>query len=146
MFPFGPPYGAEGPALDAAALLKLLSDTYYWKILFSQRFGSGSRWRIDSLRDLRNRLAHDQGEDPLFRSRPSVLGYLESMEVLLQAIDSPQATEVRAIKSEINPGPIETLRRLDSGRAPGSKRFWAAGLGTIAISGFLIDYYRSPKV
>lgn len=82
----GPPYGREGPTLDAALLLKLLVDSYYWNLLFCNTFRARNRWRIDSLRDLRNRLAHDQGDDPLFQSPQSALGLLESMEILLRAV------------------------------------------------------------
>lgn len=82
----GPPYGEEGPTLDAALLLKLLVDSYYWNLLFCDTFRARNRWRIDSLRDLRNRLAHDQGDDPLFQSPQSALGLLESMEILLRAV------------------------------------------------------------
>jgi hypothetical protein len=66
--------------------LKLLVDSYYWNLLFCDTFRPRNRWRIDSLRDLRNRLAHDQGDDPLFQSPQSALGLLESMEILLRAV------------------------------------------------------------
>ncbi len=99
----GPPYGREGPTLDAALLLKLLVDSYYWNLLFCDTFRARNRWRIDSLRDLRNRLAHDQGDDPLFQSPQSALGLLESMEILLRAVihadeaERPEAAERQAV-------------------------------------------------
>jgi len=147
---FGPPYGPEGPALDAALLLKLMVEPFYWNLLFSSTFSAKNRWRIDSLRYLRNCIAHDQGDDPLFKSLRSALSFLESMEILLRAISTPEGfaslAKVKAISREIAPSPMETLGRLLSGRAIGSKRFWATGLVSIVIAGVLIDYYRSPKI
>lgn len=154
----GPPYGREGPTLDAALLLKLLVDSYYWNLLFCDAFKARNRWRIDSLRDLRNRLAHDQGDDPLFQSPQSALGLLESMEILLQAVISaaePEAerpaasrglARVQAISGQIAPGLIERFWRLATFQAPGAKRFWAALLATLGLSAVLIDYYRSPRI
>jgi len=59
--------GTEAPVLDLALLLELIGSDCYWYRTFRPRLPSISRWQIDSLRELRNRLAHNDGSDPLFK-------------------------------------------------------------------------------
>ena len=80
--------GPQDPVLDLALLLKLIGSDCYWYRTFRPRLAGISRWQIDSLRDLRNRVAHNDGSDPLFTRPALLLPYLNTMEQLLQVVGS----------------------------------------------------------
>jgi len=80
--------------LDAAALLKLMWDT--WKDVFRKTFGFAERTLVSELRDVRNRWAHQEtfSSDDTDRA-------LDSTERMLTAVSAPQAEEVRKMKMEL---------------------------------------------
>ena len=78
--------GTEAPALDLALLLKLIGSDCYWYRTFRPRLPGISRWQIDSLRELRNRVAHNDGSDPLFIRAALLLPYLNTMEQVLRRL------------------------------------------------------------
>ena len=84
----GEAYVSPPPVLDLALLLKLIGSDCYWYRTFSPRLPGISRWQIDSLRELRNRVAHNDGNDPLFTKDSLLVSYLDTMELLLQVVGS----------------------------------------------------------
>jgi hypothetical protein len=57
-------------------LLKLIGSDCYWYRTFRPHLPGVSRWQIDSLRELRNQVAHNDGEDPLLTTAALGLPYL----------------------------------------------------------------------
>jgi predicted AAA+ superfamily ATPase len=80
--------------LDAAALLKLMWDT--WNDVFRKTFGFAERTLVSELRDVRNKWAHQEtfSSDDTDRA-------LDSTERMLTAVSAPQAEEVRKMKMEL---------------------------------------------
>lgn len=154
MLRLGPPSGPSGPALDTALLIKLIDDDWYWKHLFSPQLPSDPvaprcpRWRLASLRHLRNRIAHDEGPDPIFCEPRLACTYLENIEAVLVAVrsGSPQAAQVAQLRSQLIPGRRVRLLQLLQFRSRGSKRFYAALLLLAAATWTLVTYIRAPKL
>lgn len=140
------PYGPEGPVLDLALLLKLIGSDCYWYRTFRPRLPGISRWQIDSLRELRNRVAHNDGEDPLLTSASLSLPYLTTMEQLLRAISSDQATIITQLRSRLQRSRRQAIAALALGRSRWSLLFWFAALVVTGAAVWLIDYGRSPRL
>ena len=79
---------------DAAALLKLMSDT--WNDVFRDTLGFAERNLVFELRNWRNKWAHQErfSSDDTDRA-------LDSAERLLAAVSAPQADEVAKVKREL---------------------------------------------
>ncbi len=79
---------------DAAALLKLMSDT--WNDVFRDTLGFAERNLVFELRNWRNKWAHQErfSSDDTDRA-------LDSAERLLAAVSAPQAEEVAKVKREL---------------------------------------------
>ena len=140
------PYGPEGPVLDLALLLKLIGSDSYWYRTFRPRLTGISRWQIDSLRELRNRIAHNDGEDPLFRTASLALPYLTTMEQLLGVISSDQATVIAQLRSRLQRSRPQAITTLLLGRSRWSLLFWPMVVAGIGAAAWLIDYDRSPRL
>ncbi len=80
--------------LDAAALLKLMWDT--WNDVFRKTFGFAERTLVSELRDVRNKWAHQEAFSSDDTDRA-----LDSTERMLTAVSAPQAEEVRKMKMEL---------------------------------------------
>lgn len=140
------PYGAEGPVLDLALLLKLVGSDCYWYRTFRPRLPGISRWQIDSLRELRNRVAHHDGGDPLFSRAALLLPYLQTMEQLLQVVGSEQAAGIARLRAALQRRRRQQFRAIVLGRSRWSVAFW---LGVAALAGasvWLVDYLAAPKL
>ena len=141
-----PSDGPQEPVLDLALLLKLIGSDCYWYRTFRPRLAGISRWQIDSLRDLRNRVAHNDGSDPLF-SRPALLlPYLNTMEQLLQVVGSEQAHAIARLRTTLQQRRRQRIRAIALGRSRWSLPFWLT-IGTVAGAGiWVIDYLGAPRV
>ena len=140
------PYGEEGPTLDLALLLKLIGSDCYWYRTFAPRLSGISRWQIDSLRELRNRVAHNDGTDPLLTSAPLLLPYLNTMEQLLRAVGSEHAADVKKLRDALQRRRRQFLLDMIRGRSQWSAAFWV-GVFLSVVAGFgLFKYSSSPKV
>jgi serine/threonine-protein kinase len=141
-----PPHGPENPVLDLALVLKLIGSDCYWYRTFRPQLPGISRWQIDSLRELRNRVAHNDGTDPLL-SRPSLLlPYLNTMEQLLLVVGSEQAAVIARLRTGLQRRRRQRIRALALGRSRWSVPFW---LGIITVLGafvWLVDYLHSPRL
>jgi ABC-type phosphate/phosphonate transport system substrate-binding protein len=140
------PYGAEGPTLDLALLLKLIGSDCYWYRTFSPRLSGISRWQIDSLRELRNRVAHNDGTDPLLTSAPLLLPYLATMEQLLRAVGSEHAVEIGKLRGALQRRRRQLVRDLALGRSRWSAPFWLATSAVLGAGVWIGDYLSSPKL
>ena len=80
--------------LDAAALLKLMWDT--WNDVFRKTFGFAERTLVSELRDVRNKWAHQASFSSDDTDRA-----LDSTERMLTAVSAPQTEEVRKMKMEL---------------------------------------------
>ena len=140
------PYGTEGPVLDLALLLKLIGSDCYWYRTFRPRLPGISRWQIDSLRELRNRVAHNDGEDPLLTTAALGLPYLTSMEQLLRVIGSDQATVINELRCRLQRSRRQTIAALALGKSRWSLLFWFVALVVAGATAWLIDYERSPRL
>ena len=140
------PYGPEGPVLDLALLLKLIGSDCYWYRTFRPQLPGISRWQIDSLRELRNRVAHHDGGDPLF-SRPALLlPYLNTMEQLLQVVGSEQAAGIARLRTTLQHRRRQQLRAIALGRSRWSVPFWLGVATVVVASLWLVDYLAAPKL
>jgi len=136
----------DGPVLDLALLLKLIGSDCYWYRTFRPRLPGISRWQIDSLRELRNRVAHNDGGDPLF-TRPSLLlPYFNSMEQLLQVAGSEQAGVIARLRTGLQRRRREQIRAIALGRSRWSVLFWLVVTTVAGASVWLADYLGSPQV
>lgn len=132
--------------LDLALLLKLIGSDCYWYRTFRPRLAGISRWQIDSLRDLRNRVAHNDGSDPLFTGPALLLPYLTTMEQLLQVVGSEQADAIARLRTTLQQRRRQRIRALALGRSRWSVPFWLA-IGTVVGAGiWLVDYLGAPRV
>ncbi len=143
-------HGAENPVLDLALVLKLIGSDCYWYRTCRPQLPGISRWQIDSLRELRNRVAHNDGEDPLFSSASLVLPYLNTMEQLLHVVGSEKANDIIRIRIRIRSG-LQRRRRLTLaslvlGRSRWSVPFWFASVMTAGSVFWLVDYLCSPRI
>jgi serine/threonine-protein kinase len=141
-----PPHGPENPVLDLALVLKLIGSDCYWYRTFRPQLPGISRWQIDSLRELRNRVAHNDGEDPLFCSTSLVLPYLNTMEQLLRVVGSEKANDIIRIRSGLQRRRRQILANLALGRSRWSVPFWLASVAAAATVFWLFDYLRSPRI
>ena len=140
------PYGPEGPVLDLALLLKLIGSDCYWYRTFRPQLPGISRWQIDSLRELRNRVAHHDGGDPLF-SRPALLlPYLNTMEQLLQVVGSERAAGIARLRLALQRRGRQQLRLIALGRSRWSLPFWLAIATAAGATVWLVDYLAAPKL
>ena len=140
------PYGPEGPVLDLALLLKLIGSDCYWYRIFRPRLPGISRWQIDSLRELRNRVAHNDGEDPLLSTAALAVPYLTSMEQLLRVISSDQAKVIAQLHFRLQRSRRQAITALLLGRSRWSLLFWLAAVAVAGATVWLIDYGRSPRL
>ena len=141
-----PPYGTEAPVLDLAMLLKLIGSDCYWYRTFRPRLHGISRWQIESLRELRNRVAHNDGEDPLLTTTSLGLPYLNSMEQLLLVIGSDQAMVITQLRFRLQRSRRQAIAALALGRSRWSLLFWFVALVVTGATAWLIDYGRSPRL
>jgi serine/threonine-protein kinase len=139
-----PPYGPEGPVLDLALLLKLIGSDCYWYRTFRPQLPGISRWQIDSLRELRNRVAHNDGGDPLFSKSALLLPYLNTMEQLLDLVDREQAGVVTRLKAGLQRRRRQRIVACAMGRSRWSLPFWLAVATGLAGSAWLANYLSSP--
>ena len=140
------PYGTEGPALDLALLLKLIGSDCYWYRTFSPVLSGISRWQIDSLRELRNRVAHNDGTDPLLTSAPLLLPYLTTMEQLLRAVGSEHAADLKKIRETLQRRRRQFLLDMILGRSRWSSVFWLASAAVIGAGIWIVDVLGSPRM
>ena len=140
------PFGPDEPVLDLALLLKLIGSDCYWYRTFRQRLPGISRWQIDSLRELRNRVAHNDGEDPLLKASALALPYLGTMEELLRVVGSEQAAVIGQLRSRLQRSRRLAIRQLVLGRSHWSLAFWLVVFAALGGSLWLLDYGRSPRL
>lgn len=141
-----PSAATEAPALDLALLLKLIGSDCYWYRTFRPQLPGISRWQVDSLRELRNRLAHNDGADPLF-TRPSLLlPYLNTMELLLQEVGSDQCGVISRLRAGLQRRQRQVFRDIAMGRSRWSFPFWLAVTTVMGGGLWLADYLGSPHV
>ena len=140
------PYGPEGPVLDLALLLKLIGSDCYWYRTFRPRLPGISRWQIDSLRELRNRLAHHDGGDPLFSRAALLVPYLNTMEQLLQVVGSEQAAGIARLRAALQRRRRQQLRAIALGRSRWSVPFWLGIAMAAGATVWLVDYLAAPKL
>lgn len=140
------PYGSEGPVLDLALLLKLIGSDSYWYRTFRQQLPGISRWQIDSLRELRNRVAHNDGEDPLFTTPSRVIPYLNTMEQLLHVVGSEQVQIIIKIRSDLQHRRRKKMSQIALGQSRWSVPFWLATASILGACMWLADYSFSPRV
>ncbi len=141
-----PAPSAEVPVLDLALLLKLIGSDSYWYRTFRPRLPGISRWQIDSLRELRNRVAHNDGSDPLFSKPSLLLPYLNTMEQLLQVVGSEQAGGIQRLRASLQRRRREQIRALALGRSRWSVPFWLAVSTAVGGSVWLVNYLGSPRL
>jgi ABC-type phosphate/phosphonate transport system substrate-binding protein len=139
-------YAEKGPSLDIALLLRIIGSEANWQRTFRNKLPGTSLWMIDSLRDLRNRIAHDDGSDPLFKNRQLTLQLLNNMHLILDAAKCEQARAIEELILMLNPSARNKAIRLLTGRSRWS--IPAAGLVlTAAITTGLVEQHKlSPKV
>ena len=138
--------GPHEPVLDLALLLKLIGSDCYWYRTFRPRLSGISRWQIDSLRELRNRVAHHDGTDPLF-SRPALLlPYLNTMEQLLQGLGAGEAGSITRLRLALHSRRRQSLRALALGRSRWSVLFWSAVAAAVGAGIWLVDYLGAPRL
>jgi serine/threonine-protein kinase len=138
--------GAEGLVLDLALLLKLIGSDCYWYRTFRPQLPGISRWQIDSLRELRNRVAHNDGGDPLF-SRPALLlPYLHTMEQLLQVVGSDQIGVVSRLRAGLQRRRRRLMGEIAMGRSRWSLPFWLGVTTVIGTFLWLADYLGAPRL
>lgn len=140
------PYGPEGPVLDLALLLKLIGADCYWYRTFRPRLPGISRWQIDSLRELRNRVAHNDGDDPLLTTASLGLPYFTTMEQLLHVIGSDQLTNIIQLRKRLQCSRRDQIKALILGKSPWSFSVWLAGFAVLGIGGWLLSYHYSPRL
>lgn len=140
------PYGPEGPVLDLALLLKLIGSDSYWYRTFRPRLPGISHWQIDSLRELRNRVAHNDGEDPILTTASLALPYLNTMEQLLQVVGSDQSLVIRQIRARLQRSRRQVVVDLFLGRNRWSVWFWLLLLSCLAGGYWLVEYMRAPRL
>lgn len=140
-------YGSEGPSLDVQLLLKIIDDKKYWPAVFQKRLPGIARWQISSLRELRNRYAHYDGQDPLFNSREQAEQLICCIKQVLEAIDSKQeVANIERILKEVRRTPIQQLKKVLQGEHQASI-FVLAGLFFLLVGGVRIfNYFRAPRV
>lgn len=136
----------EAPALDLALLLKLIGSDCYWYRTFRPRLPGISRWQIDSLRELRNRLAHNDGSDPLFIKAALLLPYLNTMEQVLQVVGSDQLDAIARLRAGLERRRHQLVRAIVLGRSRWSFPFWLAVTTLLGGCLWLFDYLGSPHV
>lgn len=140
------PQEPEEPVLDLALLLKILASDSYWYRTFRLRLPGISHWQIDSLRELRNRVAHDDGDDPLLSNSALVLPYLATIEQLLTVIGSEKAEVIRQLRAPLLHSRWKFWEEMALGRSRWSVPFWLALIAVVGASAWLIDYLRSPRL
>ncbi len=140
------PYGPQRPVLDLALLLKLIGSDCYWYRTFRPRLAGISHWQIDSLRELRNRVAHNDGEDPLLTTASMAVPYLATMEQLLRVISSDQSEIIAQLRTRLQRSRRQAITELILGRSRWSLLFWLAAVAVAGGSAWLIDYERSPRL
>jgi len=98
---------------DAAALLKLISDT--WNEVFRTTLGRAERNLVSETRDVRNAWAHQRpfSSDDADRA-------LDSIGRLLTAVSAPQADEVARLKMELRRQVFEEQARQERRRSAGT--------------------------
>lgn len=136
----------EVPALDLALLLKLIGSDCYWYRTFRPRLPGISRWQVDSLRELRNRLAHNDGSDPLFIKAALLLPYLNTMEQVLQVVGSDQLDAIARLRAGLERRRDQFMRAIALGRSRWSFPFWLAITTLLGGCLWLFDYLGSPHV
>jgi ABC-type phosphate/phosphonate transport system substrate-binding protein len=141
-----PHHGPEKPVLDLSLLLKLIGSDCYWYRTFRPRLTGISRWQIESLRELRNRLAHNDGGDPLLSRPELLLPYLDSMEQLLQAVGCEPYVGISQLRVSLKYRRRQQIKDIIFGRNHLSLPFWLATLAVIISSLWLTKYLVSPKV
>ncbi|MDM7953254.1 MAG: PhnD/SsuA/transferrin family substrate-binding protein [Cyanobium sp. CZS 25K] len=139
-------YGAEEPVLDLALLLKLVGADSYWYRTFRPRLPGISRWQIDSLRELRNRVAHNDGEDPLLTTPSLAVPYLTTMEQLLRVISSDKAVTITKVRSSLQRTRRQAITTMLLGRSRWSLLFWLSAVALAGATVWLIDYAQSPRL
>ncbi len=106
------------------------------------------RWKIDSLREFRNRVSHNDGSDPLFIEKTVALPYLLHVKALLAAIDS-NSEELKAaqrIICDVHPGARQQLLRLIRGKSAWSAPFGIALITTTLVVWLGIDHALAPRI
>ena len=139
-------YAETGPSLDLALLLKIIGSESYWQRTFRLRLPGVSLWMIDSLKDLRNRIAHDDGTDPLFLNRQLVLQLLGNMRLILNVANCKQMSAIEELVAEVNPSTRHAFIRVIKGKSKWSMP--VAGMTVIvAITiGLAVQHSLSPKL
>ena len=139
---------AQKPQLDTALLLKIISSESYWHKTFRPKMIGVSRWKIDSLRDFRNRIAHNDGADPLFRDGSVALPYLQHIQAILIAVGSTEERKkaILSLIRQVHPGAGARTLRLLSGKSR-----WSIPLGGICLATGLtmwlcVDHLLSPRL
>jgi ABC-type phosphate/phosphonate transport system substrate-binding protein len=141
-----PPYGDEGPVLDTALLLKIIDSDSYWYRTFRRRMPGVSRWVVGSLRELRNRVSHNDGTDPLFHDRVLALQYLSHIEVVLRSIDSPETHRLPPLMAPLRSTPWSLFLQLSTGRSRWSLLYWF-GISIGLVTGvWSIRYFSSERI
>ncbi len=142
----GEAYVSAPPVLDLALLLKLIGSDCYWYRTFSPRLPGISRWQIDSLRELRNRVAHNDGNDPLFTKDSLLVSYLDTMVSLLQVVGSEQAVVISRIRTALQLRRRRFVGAIVLGRSRWSFPFWFSIAVLFGAIFWLIDYSLAPRV
>ena len=106
------------------------------------------RWKIDSIREFRNRISHNDGSDPLFTQKTVAIPYLQHIEALLSAVNSnsEECKAARRIIGDVHPGARQQFSRLVRGKSQ-----WSIPLGgTLAATSLMIwlgiDHTFAPRI
>lgn len=137
---------SEVPVLDLALLLKLIGSDCYWYRTFRPHLPGLSRWQIDSLRELRNRVAHHDGADPLFTRSSLLIPYINTMELLLQEVGSDQVGVISRLRVGLQRRRRQIFRDIAIGRSRWSFTFWLALSTVMGGCLWLAEYLGSPHV
>jgi ABC-type phosphate/phosphonate transport system substrate-binding protein len=139
-------YAETGPPLDVAILLRIIGSEAYWQRTFRVRLPGISLWMIDGLKELRNRIAHNDGKDLLFKDRQLVLQMLVSMQMLLKAADASNSMLLDDLISQVSPSIKHRLSKLIRGQSRWSIAAGSGAVATTALIGAIALYTGSPRL
>jgi ABC-type phosphate/phosphonate transport system substrate-binding protein len=139
-------YEKTGPPLDVAAILRIIGSEAYWHRTFRLRLPGISLWMIDSLKELRNRIAHNDGKDLLFKDRQLVLQMLVSMQMLLKAAEASNSMLLDDLISQVSPSIKHRLKKLVRGQSHWSIPIGSGAVAATALIGAVALYASSPRL
>jgi ABC-type phosphate/phosphonate transport system substrate-binding protein len=139
-------YAESGPPLDIAIILRIIGSEGYWQRTFRLRLPGISLWMIDSLKELRNRIAHNDGKDLLFKDRQLVQQMLVSMRMLLKAAEASNSAQLDSLISQVSPSIRHRLSKLIRGQSHWSIPVGSGAVAATALIGAIALYASSPRL